>query len=300
MKKVLVVMGGISSEREISLATGEAFFKAVQELGYAADKYDFQDLTGFVKYIDLNRPDVIVNAMHGKYLEDGNFQGVLNLLRIPYTHSGLLASAIGMNKPLAKLMVSEIGVNVSPGKVVCIQEIKACGIKMPFVIKPINDGSSVNVHIVFNDGDLNKSVKDFDENEQVLVEQYIKGRECVVSVLHGKALAVTEIIPKELFYDYDAKYNPKKAAVHKIPADFPEAVYKEALETSEKIYYFLGTRGAMRVDYIYDESSSKLYFLEINTQPGMTNMSLIPEQAKYLGITFNELVERIISDAKYD
>lgn len=297
-----MVMGGISSEREISLQTGETFFQACEELGLDARKHDFTDVVGLVNYINEDRPDVIINALHGRYGEDGNVQGVFNLLKVPYTYSGLLASAIGMCKPVAKRVVETHGITVPNGYVSRVDDLlRNPGVSCPFVVKPICEGSSVGVHIVFSYEELQVAVKrDYSLNDWVLIEEYIKGRECGVVVAFGKALAVTEIRPKELFYDYEAKYGTAKAAEHILPAPFPKEVYERALETSELIYNAINARGCLRIDYIYNEVDGKLYFLEINTQPGATSMSHLPEQARYAGISFNELVRKMIDSAEYE
>lgn len=301
MKKVLVIKGGISSEREISLQSAATLSQAAKEAGYNVTEYDFTDIVALVNYLHENRPDVILNALHGRYGEDGNIQGVFNLMKIPYTYSGALTSAVCMDKALSKVLVKEIGISTPDGIVDSVENLKHhIDMSFPMVLKPISEGSSVNVHIVFNASELQDVLKTYNDTDTFLVERYIKGRECVVAVLDGKALAVTEIIPKGLFYDYDAKYNAKKAATHIIPADFPKDVYDQALSESERIYQLINAKGGIRIDFIYSEEERKLYFLEINTQSGMTSMSLFPEQAKYRGIGLIDLVTRIIESARYE
>lgn len=299
MKKILLLIGGISAEREISILSGETFYKVCKRLGYDVEKHDFKSLPEFIESLQKIKPDVVVNALHGDYGEDGNIQGVLNLMRLPYTHSGVMTSSVCMYKPAAKCIVRTHGVSVADGKVVTVADIKNGGIvEFPFVIKPLNNGSSVNVHIVFNQDELSKALKCFSDLDRVLLERYIKGRECAVSVLCGRALAVTEIVPQGLFYDYEAKYGTEMPAKHILPAPFPEAIYESALATSELIYSAVSANGAIRIDYIYSEDDGKLYFLEANTQPGMTEMSLLPEQAKHAGIPLDKLVQKMIDEAK--
>lgn len=301
MKRVLVLNGGISSEREIALQTGEAVYNAIKDLGYIVERYDFGNIYDFLDKVKLFKPDVIFNALHGKYGEDGNIQGVLNLLNIPYTHSGVLTSALCMYKPLTKLLVSDAGID-TPDSITCMVSdlYSKTYMEKPFVIKPTDSGSSIDVNIILQDSDLEKCLSQYSNDEIVMVEKYIKGIEITVGVASGKSLAVTEIEPVGLFYDYEAKYTSDKAARHIIPARISEDIYNKALSISEKVYNIVCAHGVIRVDYMFSPIDKKIYFLEVNTQPGMTNMSLVPEQAKYLGMTFNELVDNMITEAMYE
>lgn len=302
-KKVAVLLGGWSAEREVSLVSGAAICKALEERGHQVIPVDVQrDLPGLLQALTMNplgRPDVIFNALHGRGGEDGCIQGVLEFLGIPYTHSGVLASAVAMDKPTAKLVVAAAGVRCAPGVVVHRQTIVSKGYPLPppFVIKPVNEGSSVGVRIVQNGDNLAHIEEDsWVYGDAVLVERYIPGRELTVGLMGTlqavQAMAVTELRPKVEFYDYQAKYTDG-VTEHLVPAPIPPEVTKAALQMAETAYRALGCSGVARVDMRYDDrqpGSDGLHFLELNTQPGFTPLSLVPEQAKYLGMSFADIV----------
>ncbi len=308
-KKVAVLMGGWSAEREVSLISGGAACKALQELGHEVLAIDVQrDPLGIVQTLTLQstgKPDVIFNALHGRVGEDGTIQGLLEFIGIPYTHSGVLASAIAMDKPMMKIVASQAGVRCPQGVVVTREAIVQDGypMKPPFVIKPTNEGSSVGVRLVASEEDLQKIEEDgWIYGDTVLIETFIAGHELTVAVLghehEAKALAVTELRPKggHAFYDYTAKYSSGETD-HLLPAPIPQEIYDEALRLAVLAYRAAGCQGAARADFRWDDAqkgTEGLYFLEINTQPGMTPLSLLPEQAQYAGMTFNDLIQWMV------
>lgn len=296
MKKVLVVKGGFSSEREVSLVSGAQAAKALKNCGYVVCEHDLTDIRAFVKAIDDLKVDVVFNALHGNFGEDGAIQGLLDMLQIPYTHSGMKASLIGMNKELAKHIAMENNVLTAPFELTTYQKFKTNGtkLKMPYVVKPASDGSSVGVFIVENQDDLKKVCYD-DENTRLIVEKYIAGRELTVSVIDDKPCAVTELKPKIDFYNYEAKYT-NGATEHILPADLPEDVYKLALQNALKIHRLLECNTVSRSDFRYNEKDG-LVFLEVNTNPGLTPLSLVPEQAKYIGISYAALCQKLVENA---
>ena len=309
VKHVAVLMGGWSAEREVSLVSGRACAEALEEEGYNVTTIDVKpDLPALLAALhrsDNGPADVIFNALHGKGGEDGVIQGVLELLRIPYTHSGVLASAVAMNKPMAKAVLAAAGVPMSYG-IVTGREAVLAGhvVGPPYVIKPIDEGSSVGVTIVPPGGDRPAIPADgWPFGEQVLVEPYIPGRELTVGVMGSggdiRAMAVTEIAPKQGFYDYAAKYTEGRA-VHHIPAQVPGEVYDACMRRAELAHRALGCSGVSRADFRYDDTrpgADGLFMLEINTQPGMTPLSLVPEQAAHIGMSFVELCSWLVESA---
>ena len=287
--------------------SGAAVCKALTELGHTPMPIDVQrDLKGLVQALTMNaigKPDIIFNALHGRGGEDGCIQGVLEYLGLPYTHSGVLASAAAMDKPLTKKIVAEAGVRCAPGKVVTRAQIIAEGypLPLPFVIKPTNEGSSVGVRIVTTGDNLGAIEEDsWVYGEEVLIETYIPGRELTVGLMGdkgaGKAMAVTELRPRTAFYDYQAKYTDG-ITEHLIPAPVPAEVADFVMRQSELAYKALGCQGIARTDFRYNDrkpGTEGVYFLELNTQPGFTPLSLTPEQAKYLGMDFAALVAWIL------
>lgn len=304
-KRIIVLYGGFSAEREVSLVSGRACAEALQSKGHNAILIDPADgIPALVNTLDPKR-DIVFNALHGRWGEDGSIQGLLDLLRIPYTHSGLLASAVAMNKPLAREVFSRVGLRCAEGKI-CTREDFRNGHPMqpPYVIKPIAEGSSKGVRIVFPGDNLIASNEDWAYGENVLVEQFIAGRELTVAVLEGKALAVTELRTSEGFYDYTNKYTAGRTE-HLVPAPIPAEITEQALRWAEIAHSALGCRSLSRSDFRYDDrpeagKAGGLYILETNTQPGMTPLSLAPEQAAHVGISFADLVDRLVSIAKYD
>ena len=300
-------MGGWSAEREVSLVSGAAVCKALQERGHLVMPIDVQrDLPGLMQALTMSpqgRPDVVFNALHGRGGEDGLIQGVLDYLGLPYTHSGVLASAVAMDKPMAKIIVAAAGVRCAPGKVAQRGTIMKEGypLPLPFVIKPTNEGSSVGVRVVRTKDDLAAIEEDsWVYGESVLVEAYIPGRELTVGLMGTqdsvKAMAVTELRSHNQFYDYQAKYTDG-VTEHLVPAPIDAAVAQAAMAMAEAAYRALGCHGVARVDLRYDDSkpgSEGLVFLELNTQPGFTPLSLVPEQAKYLGMSFADIVAWIL------
>jgi D-alanine-D-alanine ligase len=300
-KHIALLYGGWSNEREVSLKSGAAVERALQELGYQITKIDIKPDIG--KVLTELKPDVIFNALHGRYGEDGTIQGLLELLQIPYTHSGVLASSLAMNKVRTKAMLRANNIRTPEGGVYSVAEILANPtLSMPFIVKPPADGSSVNVFLVNDANDL-EILQSLEPNQLMLVEPYIAGREIQVAVLDGKALGAIEIRPvKGKFYDYEAKYTAGMAE-HIMPAPIAEADYQESLRLAERVHVALGCRGLTRTDFRYDDTGigqNMFYALEINTQPGMTELSLSPEIAAYAGISFTELVEQMVQLATTD
>jgi D-alanine-D-alanine ligase len=303
-KRVALLMGGRSAEREVSLVSGKACVQGLRQKGYDVEIVDVTDDMGALLTALEPRPDVVFNALHGRFGEDGRIQGLLDLIGLPYTHSGLLASALAMDKPLAKQVFGSVGLRCPEGKVISLDQLaKGDPLARPFVIKPTAEGSSVGVRIV-RTGDnlppLGSSSWPF--GHDVLVERYIPGRELTVAVMGGEALAVTELRPRTGFYDYEAKYTEGKTD-HVIPAPVPAAVGEAAKHMAVAAHAALGCRGVTRSDFRYDDSRpglDGLYLLEINTQPGMTPLSLVPEQAAHRGISFPDLVAWMVEHAQCD
>ncbi len=301
MKHVAVLMGGLSAEREVSLTSGEACARALEERGYRVSRVDAgRDLA---RLLDELRPDLVFNALHGRFGEDGRVQGLLDLMGIPYTHSGVLASALAMDKPMARQVFHAAGLRVPEGRELTFRELMAePPFAPPFVVKPAAEGSSVGVVIV-QDPDLAelRSVRDVDPAARLLVERYIPGRELTCSVLGGTPLAVTEIRPRQGFYDYRAKYTPE-VADHLLPAPLDRSLYDKVMAAAAAAHAALGCRGLSRADFRLDAERGEegLYLLEVNTQPGMTPLSLAPEQAAHCGIPFADLVVRLVEEAQCD
>jgi len=298
-RHVAILMGGWSAEREVSLVSGAAVAEALVELGHRVSPIDVDRNAG--REITELGPDVVFNALHGRYGEDGCFQGLLEVLGIPYTHSGVLASALAMDKPMAKTLFAREGLRCAEGRVVHRDEVLADEVmEAPYVIKPLNEGSSVGVKIVL-EGDNCEPQADEPWNfgDQVLVERYIPGREIHVAVMGDAAVGAVEIRPKGRFYDYQAKYT-EGFAEHLMPAPMAPERYRESLDIALRAHVALGCRGVSRADLRFDEESAEeggFYLLEINTQPGLTPLSLVPEIAAHSGIGFVELVEWMLEDA---
>lgn len=301
-RKIALLMGGWSAEREVSLVSGRACAEALESRGHMVMRIDLQrDLRILLEAMQA-RPDLVFNALHGRWGEDGHVQAVLNILGVPYTHSGLLASSVAMDKAMAKTVFAAAGIPCPEGRVMSLAELRA-GRPMPeaYVIKPVDEGSSVGVHIV-QEGDNRLSVDDWPFGDEVLVERYIPGRELTVAVMGDRPLGVTELRPHSGFYDYTAKYTDGKT-VHLCPAPVPEVVAAEAMRMALVAHRALGCRGLTRSDFRYDDtegSPGRLYMLELNTQPGMTPLSLAPEQADKAGIPFADLVEWMMENAACD
>lgn len=303
-KSVAVLLGGISNEREVSLVSGNAVVKALESRGYDVRKIDLgKDLAAVIKALDPV-PDVVFNALHGRYGEDGTIQGMLELMQIPYTHSGVMASALAMDKPMAKKLFAIADIPCAEHVLAGRDEILAGDVlPRPYVIKPINEGSSVGVQII-SDAANTPSPSDcaWQFGEKVMVEQYIPGRELTVAIMGDRPLGVTELRPKAGFYDFEAKYTDGKTD-HILPADIPEEAAEAAMEYSLAAHRVLGCRGVTRADLRYDDTNGpggQIYMLELNTQPGLTPLSLVPEQAAHHGIEFPDLVSWMVENAACD
>lgn len=302
MTNIAVLMGGWSSEREISLISGAGVVKALQELGHHVTAIDVQrDLDGLLRAIHASNCDVIFNALHGRGGEDGTIQGVLDFIGLPYTHSGVTASAVAMEKEITRALACAYKVPVAEGRLASKDEVLAQNVfSLPFVIKPINEGSSVGVRIVKTDEDLQTITEDsWIYGEKVLIERYIPGRELTVSVIGQRALCVTELRPHEGFYDYTAKYTAGKTD-HLIPAPIPEDVEKALLAYALLMHQVVGCEVVSRSDFRWDDTqpgTSGIYFLEINNQPGMTPFSLVPEQAAYCGLSYAQVCQMLVNEA---
>jgi D-alanine-D-alanine ligase len=298
---VAVLMGGISSERDVSLRSGRACAEALRIAGYRVTPVDATLRVGEV--LAALKPDVVFNALHGSFGEDGKVQGILEALGLPYTHSGVLASALAMDKAQARIVMDRAGVPVANGLVADVRDVARLHVmKPPYVVKPIAEGSSVGV-IIVKEGDeppakqLSLDTQVF--SSQVLVEEYIAGRELTAAVMGDKSLGVTEIIANTVFYDYEAKY-AKGGSTHLCPAPLKRDIYHMVEELALRAHRALGCRGVSRADFRYDdgpEGSGALVCLEVNTQPGMTETSLVPELAHNAAISFSELVRWMVEDA---
>ena len=299
-EKVTVLMGGISAERDVSLDSGKACAKALSEIGFDVTSLDAKG--DFIEKLIKNKPDKVFNALHGRFGEDGSIQGLLEHLKIPYTHSGILSSAIAMDKLTSKKIFKEAKISSPEYQVIkTVEDFQSSKIGYPCVVKPNNEGSSVGVYI-FNEpkkSDEDTVVTLLKKYSFLILEKYIPGREIQVAVMGSKALGGIEIVPTRSFYDYEAKYSANAKTKHVIPVKINEADYKKILDMALQAHNILGCRGVTRSDFRYNESDkvNKIYILEVNTQPGMTSLSLVPEIANYYGISFNELVKWIINDA---
>jgi D-alanine-D-alanine ligase len=303
-RHVAVLKGGWSAERPVSLVTGEGVAKALRGEGFKVTEIDVaRDIADVLTAL---KPDVCFNALHGQWGEDGCVQGLLEIMGIPYTHSGVLASAVAMHKERAKAVFRAAGLPIVKDVVVSRHDVsKQTVIKPPFVIKPVNQGSSVGVFII-RPGDNRPPEQltspDWALGDEVMVEEFVPGRELTVAVMDGKPLAVTEIVAKTKFYDFEAKY-AEGGSEHILPAKLPKQVYDDAMEISVRAHVALGCRGVSRTDLRYDDTKGepgKLIVLETNTQPGMTPTSLAPEQAAFAGITYGALCRWMVEDASCD
>ena len=300
---VVVLMGGWGSEREVSLTSGKGVAAALRERGWSnVTELDMQRDVGS-RLAEL-KPDVVFNALHGTPGEDGTVQGMMDLMGLKYTHSGLETSVIAIDKELTKMVLVPCGIRMPAGKVVSSESLhQEDPLPRPYVVKPVNEGSSVGVAIVTEEGNYGNPIgkdvegpwKHFDD---LLAEPFIKGRELTVAVLGTEPLAVTELKPKAGFYDYDAKYTDGLTE-HVCPAQVPYDVASAMMDMAARAHRLLGCKGASRSDFRWDDEQGVegLYLLEVNTQPGMTPLSLVPEQAKHKGIAYGELVEQLIAEA---
>ena len=298
-KKILILSGGISKERLISLDTGIQVSKELKKNGYKVkiSEPDFSLKTNIRKF----RPDIIFNALHGQYGEDGYIQSIIEGFKIPYTHSGVIPSAIAMDKDISKKIFSKNKIR-TPKYFIYSFNLKKKDLitkinkqlKFPVVVKPLNEGSSVNVYIC-NKNNIIRILNSISNYKKIMIEEFIGGREIQVAIMGNKILGAIELKPKRKFYDYQAKYNRKAKTEHIIPVKIKRKKLNEVLQIAYKAHKIIGCKGVTRSDFkFYNE---KFYLLEINTQPGMTKLSLVPEIAAHRGISFIELIEWILRDA---
>jgi D-alanine-D-alanine ligase len=302
-RRVAVLLGGRSAEREVSLSSGKGCADALRSEGF--DVVEIDPGRNLADQLLDAKPDAVFNALHGRWGEDGSVQGLLELLQIPYSHSGILASALAMHKQRSKDVYRAAGLPVVNSIVVDRREAAARHLmEPPYVVKPVNEGSSVGVYIIRKGDNRPPEALGSDTwtlSNEMMVEEYVPGRELTVAVLGGKALGVTEITTRLEFYDYEAKY-AAGGSVHVLPARIPAKIAEEALHLAERAHTALGCRGVSRTDLRYDDtkSTTRLVLLETNTQPGMTSTSLVPEQAAYTGMSYQKLCRWIEEDASCD
>jgi D-alanine-D-alanine ligase len=300
---VVVLMGGWSSEREVSLTSGRGVAEALRERGWSNVTELDMDRDVARRLAEL-KPDVVFNALHGTPGEDGTVQGMKDLMGLKYTHSGLETSVIAIDKELTKMVLVPHGIRMPAGKMVESDSLfRQDPMARPYVLKPVNEGSSVGVAIVTTDGNYGSPIGRDVEGpwhhfDQLLAEPFIKGRELTVAVMGSEAMGVTELKPVAGFYDYDAKYTDG-LTVHVCPAEVPDEIARSMMDMAANAHRLLGCKGASRSDFRWDDEQGEagVYLLEVNTQPGMTPLSLVPEQAKLRGISYGELVERLIAEA---
>lgn len=299
---VAVLMGGWSNERPVSLMSGNNVADALEALGYQVSRVDMD--RNVAQVLTALRPDVVFNALHGVPGEDGAVQGMLDLMGIPYTHSGMATSVIAIDKELTKQRLVPAGIPMPKGTMVDSESLYVADpLPRPYVLKPVNEGSSVGVAIVTADSNYgNPIARDakgpWQEFDRLLAEPFIKGRELTVAVLGNKALCVTELKPKSGFYDFDAKYTDGLTE-HICPAEIPADIAQYMLDTALRAHQLLGCKGASRTDFRWDDEAglNGVFVLETNTQPGMTALSLVPEQARHVGISYEQLVDIILKEA---
>lgn len=299
---VAVLMGGWSNERPVSLMSGEGVASALEGRGHKVTRIDMD--RDVAQRLAETAPDVVFNALHGSPGEDGSIQGMMDLMGLTYTHSGMVTSVIAIDKELTKQALVPHGVPMPGGRIVTVEEIyQKDPLERPYVLKPVNEGSSVGVAIVTNEGNYGNPISPqakgpWQEFGSLLAEPFIRGRELTTAVLGDKALMVTELKPKSGFYDFDAKYT-EGMTEHVCPAQIPEEIAQACLDLALRCHRLLGCKGCSRTDFRWDDEQglAGLFVLETNTQPGMTPLSLVPEQAKHLGISYADLVETIIADA---
>ncbi len=306
-KRVAVLYGGISAEREVSLSSGGQCIAALREAGFDVTPIEVgEDLGAVIAALTTpKKPDAVFNALHGRFGEDGCIQGVLDWLGIPYTHSGVRASALAMDKAAAKAVFKAAGLPIVEHRLVTRDELEAGDpLPLPYVVKPVNEGSSVGVHILRDRGDNRRSeiARSWHYGAKAMVESYVPGRELTVGIMGDRALAVTDIIAEAgVFYDYESKYG-EGGSRHVIPAQMHPDAYAQALDIALRAHQALGCRGASRADLRYDESEDghgRLVLLEVNTQPGLTPTSLLPEQAAHCGISFPALCAWMVAEARH-
>ena len=299
---VAVLMGGWSAEREVSLMSGKGIAEALESLGHRVTPIDMD--RHVAAKLAATKPDIVFNALHGTPGEDGSVQGMLDLMGLKYTHSGMVTSVIAIDKVLTKQALVPHGIPMPGGRIVKSVDIfDGDPLKRPYVLKPVNEGSSVGVAIVTDDGNYGNPIgRDvagpWQEFEELLAEPYVRGRELTTAILGGRALGVTELKPKSGWYDYDAKYTDGMTE-HVFPAQIPDVIAEACKRLALEAHHLLGCKGASRSDFRWDDERGEdgLFLLEVNTQPGMTPLSLVPEQARHLGISYPALVQMIIDEA---
>ena len=304
MTHVAVLHGGVSAEREVSLATGTQVVAALRQAGFEVTPIEVgQDLAAVIAALQAAKPDAVFNALHGRFGEDGCIQGVLDWLGLPYTHSGLRASALAMDKAAAKAAFAAAGLPVAPSRIVSPEELEAADpLPRPYVVKPVNEGSSVGVEIL-RSGDNRRAevARSWKYDRRIMAEAYIPGRELTVAVMGDRPLEETEIATGNVFYDYEAKY-ADGGSRHTLPAPVHPTIRAQAMDAAVRAHQALGCRGVSRADFRYDDTGGepgRLYILEVNTQPGMTRTSLVPEQAAHLGIAFPDLCAWMVREARH-
>jgi len=302
---VAVLMGGWSNEREVSLTSGEGVARALESKGHRVTRIDMgRDVA---QRLAEAAPDVVFNALHGTPGEDGTVQGMMDLMGLAYTHSGLATSVIAIDKELTKLLLVPHGIPMPGGRIVACEELhRGDPLARPYVLKPVNEGSSVGVAIVTDEGNYGNPISreaqgPWQQFDRLLAEPFIRGRELTTAVIGDRALTVTELKPKSGFYDFDAKYT-EGMTEHVCPAEIPEEITRACLDLALRAHRLLGCRGCSRSDFRWDDEKGidGLFLLEVNTQPGMTPLSLVPEQARHIGLDYPDLVEAIIAEALAD
>ena len=302
-KHIGVLLGGWNSEREVSLHSGEAVFDALCKLGYKATKIDFS--RNIFEQLKEVKPDILFNALHGQFGEDGRIQGVCDILEIPYTHSGIVASALCMDKVLTRKICATVGAKTPHYEILkkgedAQNKEKIAAIGKPLVLKPINEGSSVGVEVILQNMPFDFSQYEWKYGDEIIVEKYLAGQEIQVAVMDGKALGAIEIRPHGLFYDYKCKYTAGMTD-YVMPAEISAEKYAEVLDLAAKCHQVVGCRGVSRVDFILnnkDGGDNQFYLLEVNTHPGFTATSLVPKIAKHVGISFEEIIEFLVKTAR--
>jgi D-alanine-D-alanine ligase len=302
MKNVAVLYGGISAEREVSLSSGRQVVAALEGAGYSVKAIEVTEDLGALIQALQPRPDAVFNALHGRFGEDGVIQGVLDWLNIPYTHSGVRASALAMDKAASRAVFAGAGLPIAEGRVIDIAELAdADPLPRPYVVKPLNEGSSVGVDILRRGENRRHEIaRAWSFGKQALVEEFVPGRELTVGVMGNRALTVTDIAAATAFYDYEAKYAAGGSS-HILPAAIHPQAFAQAMDLAIAAHDALGCRGATRTDFRYDDTQGepgRLVLLEVNTQPGLTPTSLLPEQAAYCGIAFPALCAWMVEEAQ--
>lgn len=302
-KHIVLLVGGVSREREVSQMSGKSVHNALLNLGYKVTVVDPNE--NLASELIKLRPDIVFNCLHGTFGEDGSIPGLLELLRIPYTHSGVTTSAIAMDKILTKKMAQTCDINtpkyikIEKSALFTIFEKGEDPMPKPYVIKAVQQGSTIGIYLVIDENSDKPKKAEWTFGEQILIEEYIPGQELSVAVLNDKALGVLELRPKTNFYDYTAKYSDG-VTEHIYPAEIPQEIYLEAMKRAEEMHKALGCRTVSRSDFRYNNigNADGLFFLEINTHPGFTNLSIVPDMASRHGISFEQIIEQLLKDAK--